>query len=94
MATKRPAIMVMENVPELVEAANGANMVYLVDAANTLGYSVGFRILTAADYFCPQIRRRVFIVAAEVEASGLSVDGCKMMVEGCSHQAFRMNRPL
>ncbi len=79
---QRPPFLVWENVPELMEASNGANLNFFTEAVQALGYEVGCRLLVATDYFIPQSRRRVFGICLDVEQSGLSQEEAKDTVEG------------
>ena len=57
---KRPAIVVLENVPLLESAPEFARVVESLQGA---GYAVDWRILNAADYGVPQTRQRLFLIA-------------------------------
>ena len=61
---KRPAIVVLENVPLLESAPEFARVVEVLRGA---GYAVDWRILNAADYGVPQTRRRLFLIALRDE---------------------------
>lgn len=60
-----PALFVMENVPELLRAAEYHAF---TDEARALGYTVEGRLLNAADYGVPQRRRRAIVVGSRVGA--------------------------
>lgn len=55
----RPKVFVVENVPPLLNSAEGAEM---IREAKDLGYEVGAKILNAADYGAPQRRKRAIII--------------------------------
>jgi DNA (cytosine-5)-methyltransferase 1 len=57
----RPAVFVMENVPELLRSAEYARFHEEVDA---LGYTVRDAVLNAADFGVPQLRRRAIVSGA------------------------------
>ena len=61
--TPRPAVFVMENVPELLCSAEYHAF---ADAARAHGYVVDGRILNAADYGVPQRRRRAIVVGSRL----------------------------
>jgi len=63
-----PQIMVMENVPNLlnIKTENNENVVDIIQIELTnLGYNVYTDILSATDYGVPQIRKRLFIIASK-----------------------------
>ncbi|CNJ12952.1 DNA cytosine methyltransferase [Yersinia frederiksenii] len=65
-----PAIMIMENVPNISKAktAEGDLVVDIIkDELSSLGYYVYHDILEATDYGVPQIRKRLFIIASKKE---------------------------
>jgi len=51
----------MENVPGILSINQGRSMKEICEEFASCGYEVGWRILNAADYGVPQMRRRVFI---------------------------------
>ncbi len=61
----RPRIAVIENVPNILtkSLAGGSIFAGIQQAFAQLGYATQHRILNAADYGVPQLRRRAFIVA-------------------------------
>lgn len=67
----RPPILVAENVPGLISAANGSHYHELHSALTDRGYQVGPLLLDAV-YWVPQSRPRVFVVAV---AAGVDVGG-------------------
>lgn len=58
----QPRYFVMENVPNLLTAANGFFREEINELFKTLGYSLNMGVLNAADYGVPQNRRRAFII--------------------------------
>jgi len=58
----RPKAFVIENVPGLVGLFGGEIKDSILEKFRELGYTVDYKILTAADYGVPQMRRRVFFV--------------------------------
>lgn len=64
----KPKVMIMENVPNLIKAkTKDKKLVIEIIASelNRLGYNVHHQIMEARDYGIPQIRKRLFIIAAE-----------------------------
>lgn len=59
---RRPAWIILENVPGLFTSNGGEDFATLLDALEELGYFVAWRTLDARYFGVPQRRRRVFIV--------------------------------
>jgi DNA (cytosine-5)-methyltransferase 1 len=62
-----PQYLIMENVPQLTQAMTDANewvISIIENELKNLGYYVYRDILTANNYGIPQVRRRLFIIAA------------------------------
>ena len=57
----RPEIITLENVPRLTHLSLWNEFVQALDTA---GYHVSWRILNAADYGVPQVRKRVVLLAS------------------------------
>ncbi len=61
---KRPPVVFLENVPNLVEHDGGRTFLVIYNTLVHLGYFVRYRVLSALDYGNrPQTRSRIFIVA-------------------------------
>jgi DNA (cytosine-5)-methyltransferase 1 len=61
---KRPKIVFLENVPNLMEHDEGRTFLVIYNSLAKLGYAVYYRVLAANDYGnLPQIRKRIYIVA-------------------------------
>lgn len=58
----RPKVVVLENVPGMVQLHGGLVADKIINDFNKLGYKMGYKILFAPDYGIPQIRKRVFFV--------------------------------
>ncbi len=58
----RPKAFVIENVPGLLGLYNGEVKDEIIRRFSQIGYSVSYKVLVAADYGVPQLRRRVFFV--------------------------------
>lgn len=61
-ATMRAKMFLMENVTGLLGARGRPILSRFLGLAEALGYQVDMRVLNAADFGLPQIRKRVFIV--------------------------------
>lgn len=66
----KPKVMIMENVPNLINART-ENKELVVDIIKNelrnLGYHVQYRILEATDYGVPQIRKRLVVIASQIK---------------------------
>jgi len=62
-----PKVVLLENVAEMVRAYDGAVTRAITRTLVSLGYSVDVRVLTAADYGVPQVRRRAFFFANRLQ---------------------------
>ena len=67
---RRPAWFVMENVPGLLSMAGGAAYLQIMGDLRGVGYAVDARVLNAADFGVPQIRRRVFFIGRRRDVDG------------------------
>jgi len=60
---KRPAVVFLENVPNLIEHDNGKTFLVIYNALVQFGYYVKYKVLDSQKYGnVPQQRRRIFIV--------------------------------
>lgn len=59
----RPRVIVLENVPGIVQLHNGLVGEKIISDFTNLGYKITYKVLYAPDYGVPQIRKRVFFVA-------------------------------
>ena len=62
VAAWRPQFFVMENVASLGGAKYAPVRERILGSFQTLGYTVNFRILNAADFGAPQVRKRIIIM--------------------------------
>lgn len=60
---KRPKVVFLENVRNLMEHDNGKTFLVIYNALAQFGYSVKYKVINATDVNIPQNRARVFIVA-------------------------------
>ncbi len=59
---KRPAYLLLENVPGLLSHDGGWTFAVILDTLCGLGYSVEWQVLNSKDFGAPQSRRRVYII--------------------------------
>lgn len=62
----KPKYLLLENVDRLLispSVQRGRDFAIILQSLNSLGYTVEWRVINAADYGMPQRRRRVFILA-------------------------------
>jgi DNA (cytosine-5)-methyltransferase 1 len=59
----QPLIFIMENVPPLLKSAEYKE---ICKEAKKLGYNIEGRVLNAADYGTPQLRKRAFVIASRI----------------------------
>ena len=60
--TKRPAYLLLENVPGLLSHDGGRTFAAILNTLDELGYHVEWQVLNSKDFGVPQSRRRVYIV--------------------------------
>jgi DNA (cytosine-5)-methyltransferase 1 len=58
----KPAAFVLENVQALSYRNHSEVFARLLTGLSAAGYSVGWKVLMAADYGVPQLRRRIFVL--------------------------------
>lgn len=63
LTTVRPAVFVLENVPQILKSAEYAALVNYVE---DLGYDVRAEVLNSADFGVPQKRRRAIVIGSRV----------------------------
>jgi len=69
---KRPKYVLLENVNRLISSpthARGKDFAIILSCFEWLGYAVEWRVVNSADYGFPQRRKRVFILAYQVNDS-------------------------
>ena len=59
----KPAVLFLENVPNLVKHDNGNTFSVIKSRLNALGYNYEYAILSPHKFGIPQVRKRVYIVA-------------------------------
>lgn len=60
--SKRPRLLLLENVKGLLSADNGWCFATIISSLDELGYDVEWEVLNSKDFGVPQNRERVFIV--------------------------------
>lgn len=63
----QPAVVLIENVPDLVRHRDGETREEIIASLAQAGYSVTVRVLNAADFGVPQMRRRAFFLCQRTE---------------------------
>ena len=61
-AAKRPAYLLLENVPGLLNHDGGRTFAAILHALDKLGYGVEWQVLSSKDFGVPQSRRRVYLI--------------------------------
>ncbi len=61
-AVKRPAFLLLENVPGLLSHDQGRSFETILRALDELGYNVAWQVLNSKDFGVPQSRNRVYII--------------------------------
>jgi DNA (cytosine-5)-methyltransferase 1 len=67
LEAKRPPMVVLENVRQLVSHDKGRTIARILESLRSLGYWTDYRILNALNFGLPQKRERVIIVALDVD---------------------------
>lgn len=60
-----PSVFIFENVVWILSMQNGELFKNILELFESLGYVVNYKVLNAADYGAPQIRKRVIIVGTK-----------------------------
>ena len=93
-AAKRPAFLLLENVPGLLSHDNCRTFATILSTLDELGYDVAWQVLNSKDFGVPQSRKRVYIVgylrgkcSGEIlsftDANGASLEQVLPGPEGC-----------
>src|SRR3954451_1534983 len=64
---QQPAILFLENVPNLLKHDNGKTFTFILKQLESLNYQVEYQILDASDYQLAQNRKRLFILGFHKE---------------------------
>jgi DNA (cytosine-5)-methyltransferase 1 len=68
---KRPKAFLLENVQGLLTHDKGRTLSTILEVLAELDYDVQYRLINAADFGVPQMRRRVYIVGIDRHLSGI-----------------------
>ncbi len=94
VALARPAVVVLENVDELVrEGSASENYQYLKESFDKLGYAGDHDVFLSSDYLLPQKRKRVYFVFFNTEAFGWTREEAGEMAHRCLAQAASLQVP-
>lgn len=63
-AEKKPKVILLENVKQLVYHDNGNTLSTILNGLENLGYKPSWKVLNASDFGVPQNRERIIIVAS------------------------------
>lgn len=58
----KPSVLFLENVDNLVKHDGGNTLRVILELLDGIGYNVNYKVLTASDYGCATIRKRVYFV--------------------------------
>ena len=61
-AAKRPAYLLLENVPGLLNHDGGRTFAAILHALDRLGYGLEWQVLNSKDFHVPQSRKRVYLI--------------------------------
>ena len=76
-AALQPPVVLIENVPDLVRHRDGETREEIISVLDKAGYRTNVRVLNAADYGVPQLRRRAFFLCQRKDdfaRTGLSIE--------------------
>lgn len=62
----RPKVVVCENVMGILSSGKGEVMRQIIEAFAELGYKMDYKVLNAADYGVPQLRKRVIFIGNRI----------------------------
>lgn len=85
----KPAIVLIENVPDLVRHKDGETLKEILGALDRIGYVGTVRVLNAADYGVPQMRRRAIFLAQR--KSDLAATSLKPSFPSATHAPFPLH---
>lgn len=95
---KRPAYVLLENVDRLLvspASQRGRDFAIMIKSLSTLGYSVEWKVINAADFGHAQRRKRVFIFASPALFDGKSIfEGPFPSVISSRADSFRLTQDL
>lgn len=81
---KKPSAFLLENVPGLLTIQKGKTFQVIKDSLEQINYKVSYKVLDAADFGLPQVRKRVYIVGFRTD---LEIDNF-VFPEGTETKAY------
>jgi len=88
-ANLKPRVVLIENVPDLVRHRDGATLKEILSALDSAGYVASVRVLHAADYGVPQMRRRAIFLGQQKK--DLARTGIKLHFPEPTHRPFPLH---
>lgn len=85
----KPRVVLIENVPDLVRHKDGGTLKEILDALDRAGYVASVRVLHAADYGVPQMRRRTIFLGQRKE--DFARTGIKLQFPEPTHKPFPLH---
>lgn len=71
LEAKRPKAFLLENVQGLVTHDQGRTLSTILEVLSELDYDVQYRLVNAADFGVPQMRKRIYIVGIDRHLKGI-----------------------
>lgn len=93
---RQPKHLILENVDRLLKSPasqRGRDFAVMLWSLYSLGYSVEWRVINAADYGFPQRRRRVFIVGHRMDVVDVGDRSAWLLKDGVLPNAFPIVAP-
>jgi DNA (cytosine-5)-methyltransferase 1 len=84
--TLQPKVVLIENVPDLVRHREGQTIAEILEALADSGYMATARVLNAANFGVPQLRRRMFLLAQRI--SDFEETGIRLKFPEPTHQPY------
>ena len=85
----KPKVVLIENVPDLVRHMDGSTLQEILKAFDRAGYMVNVRVLNAADYGVPQMRRRAIFLGQRKD--DFNRTGIKLKFPEPTHRPFPLH---
>lgn len=85
----KPRVVLIENVPDLVRHKGGGTLKEVLGALDRAGYVASVRVLHAADYGVPQMRRRAIFLGQRKD--DLARTGAKLLFPEPTHLPFPLH---
>jgi len=85
----KPRVVLIENVPDLVRHKDGETLKEILDALDRAGYVASVRVLHAADYGVPQMRRRTIFLGQRKEDYART--GIRLQFPEPTHKPFPLH---